>query len=311
MNNLPNTTPGLAAVSLLASLVAGTILAQAPGGELKPQTKKSELRIMKQGEVLGASITNGQEGDGRVTLGSISDLVLDANTGEVRHAILASGGTLGIGKKQVAIAWNKIGCDPKRGFTLPMTAKELEGLPAFDSEKLHLLGADRIGAEAGTDGNGGGVHDGDGQAGRNRRAENSDVIAAPRTALMLASRVDDCAVIASKDALGAGATLFVEPKLGQVAFLGVSVGGVVGIGDSNYVIPWSAVKLTKPAGDGKPQIQLSKTKKELEAAPKLEDTGADVNDADFRQKVYRFYGVERPAFESMQAARGEAAHRKQ
>src|SRR5690606_38301136 len=96
-------------------------------------------RIMKQGEVIGAGVTNGQEDDGRVVLGNISDLVIDGRTGQVRHAVIASGGMLGLGKKQTAIAWQKVAFDTKRGFVLSMTAAELEQLPAFDDKKLSLL----------------------------------------------------------------------------------------------------------------------------------------------------------------------------
>lgn len=293
MKSFPTTNMAITAASFLALVSAPAIAQQieTPQREGEVQTERTEKRsprFLKQSDVTGAEVTNGQKGDSRVVLGSIGDLVIDGRTGEVRHLILESGGTLGIGEKQTAIAWDYIGCDRENGFTLAMTAEEIEAKPKFDPTKLSALSGDATatnarseGAEVGTD----------------------EAALAASSSLILASQIGDCPVHASKDNLGKGMTLFIEPSHGQVAFAQVSVGGIAGIGDSNYVLPWQAVSVVEPVGEeGERTVRIAKSKAALEVAPKLEDEGADMDDPKFRSKIYEFYGVERPAFEPARAA---------
>lgn len=302
MERLSNTTKGIVAASILA-LVGVPVFAQNTGEPQKPAAIPVQVggqeaaapRIMKQVEVIGAGVTNGQEDDGRVVLGNISDLVIDGRTGEVRHAVIASGGTLGLGKKQSAIAWKQVAFDAKRGFVLSLTAADIEKLPDFDHKKLSLLDK---GAGDAASSKGGTAQSGD------IKADGKPVAAAAmpaRSPLLLATQLGSCPVMASKDELGSGAVLLIEPKHGQVAFLSVPAAGGGGAGNATYIIPWQALKLVEPVGeDQQRQIQLKKSKSELEAAPKLGEQGAHVNDARFRQKVYEFFGVDQPAFEAKQ-----------
>jgi hypothetical protein len=111
-------------------------------------------------------------------------------------------------------------------------------------------------------------------------------------------------VLASKEKLGAPAGVFIEPVTGSTALLSVASGGVLGIGETHYLLPWGALRFVKPMGETAMEIQIDKSVKDLESAPKLGDTGADVNAPEFRDKVYKFYGVEKPAFETMKPRAG-------
>jgi hypothetical protein len=66
-------------------------------------------------------------------------------------------------------------------------------------------------------------------------------------------------------------------------------------------MPWAALRLVQPIGEQDMQIQVAKDMAALEAAPKFSDQSADLNTAEFRERVYGFYGVERPAFEPKQS----------
>ncbi len=302
MERLSNITRGIAATSILA-LAGVSALAQSTGEPQKRQAipvqggrqqdgrQEVPPRIMKQVEVIGAGVTNGQADDGRVVLGNISDLVIDGRTGEVRHVILASGGMLGLGKKQTAIVWSKVGFDTKQGFVLSLTAAELEKLPDFDQQKLSLL--DKAAGDAASS-PGGTAQSGD------LKSDGKPVAAAAmpaRSPLLLATQLASCSVVANKDELGSGALFLIEPKHGQVAFLSVPAAG--GVGNASYIIPWQALKVVEPVGeDQQRQILVKKSKSELEAAPKLGEQGAHVNDARFRRKVYEFFGVDLPMFEA-------------
>jgi hypothetical protein len=290
----------LVVTGILASTLAATpLLAQSGEGEREQETQEKraperpQVQVVKHGTIVGAAVTNRGEDDKVEKLGSISDLVLDTKDGHVRYAVLESGGTLGIGERRTPIGWESLAWDAEKSqFTLSMTADAIKKLPAFDPENLRALGQGAADAGVGKGRNGSG-----GAATEGSRGGVTDGSAEMRGSLMLASKIGDCAVLAGQDKVGSCDTLFIEPKSGCVAFLTVASGGVIGIGETNYVVPWAALRLVKPIGHQEMQIQLGRGKKALETAPKLGDENADVNKPEFRAKVYEFYGVERPAFE--------------
>lgn len=72
-------------------------------------------------------------------LGSISDLVLDVEKGQIRYAALSFGGILGIGDKLFAVPWNelKLMHDQDRDgyFVLDVDKEKLKVAPGFDKSK--------------------------------------------------------------------------------------------------------------------------------------------------------------------------------
>jgi hypothetical protein len=289
--------------TVIATLAAPPLLAQsAPGEQEQPArtnrtTEQPQVHIIEHNRIVGASVANGLAGDKHVALGSISDLVLDAQSGHIRYAVLASGGTLGIGKRQTPIEWGSLTWDAEQAqFSLGMTAATLEKLPEFDAESLRRR-------DGGTADAGASKESGNGGEPTNGGRERAPRGAAREThaSLLLASGIGDCAVHAGKDQVGSGSTLFIESKTGCAAFLSVASGGVIGIGETNYVVPWSALRFVKPIDKQEMHIQLGKDKQALEAAPRLGNDGADVNKPEFREQIYEFYGVKRPAFEPKKA----------
>ncbi|MCK5940680.1 MAG: PRC-barrel domain-containing protein [Planctomycetes bacterium] len=281
----------------IIALVGAPALAQQPGqqgrdAQQQPQQKQKAPCLMEQGEVVGATITNGAERDELVELGHIADLVIDGRTGDVQYAIVSSGGTLGIGARQTAVAWSKLRCDDEGRFALAMTADQLAQQPAFDEKQLHALrGHVANAADSGERG----VKEATGRAGEAGVAKAK--VKTAKSPLVLASAIGEREVYASSDGLGDGATLVIEPRRGCAAFVAIAVGGVAGVGATHYVVPWRAVKLIDPSERDAGRIQLVKSRKELEAAPKLGSQAADLDDAKFRLRIYEFYEVERPDFE--------------
>jgi hypothetical protein len=101
-------------------------------------------------------------------------------------------------------------------------------------------------------------------------------------------------VFARAHRLGPVEALFVEPESGAAAFVSVSVGGILNIGDSTFVIPWGAV--TPLTAAGKTRLEIDKEREAMASAPTLK-THTDLARAEFRQAVHDFYGVGRPAYE--------------
>ena len=246
-------------------------------GQAGDEAAKPEPRILPLDSIVGASVhrktaggedTQDGDADRPGVLGRIEDLVVHTRSGSVRGAVISIGG------KRAKVEWSALLWEPRESrFVTTMTREQAESLPLFDRKEF----------ERSTSGGGASVE----------RGGDGDIAYVPE--LILASGVGDCAVMAQTEELGSTDKVFVEQTTGTVALLSVEVGGVLGIGASSYVLPWDALQLVETP-EGK-QLRVQKSKESLEAAPKLNDDGADVGDAAFRKKVYAFYGVPAPAFE--------------
>jgi sporulation protein YlmC with PRC-barrel domain len=66
-------------------------------------------------------------------LGDIKEFMLDVPSGNVRYAVLAFGGFLGMGEKLFAVPWSALTLDTdKKRFVLNAEAASLENAPGFD-----------------------------------------------------------------------------------------------------------------------------------------------------------------------------------
>jgi hypothetical protein len=283
--------------------VVGVSPAPAQGGQgerpqqapEQPELAQPRVQIVDYTKIVGTAVVNRGDGDSLETIGEVSDLVLDERTGAVCHAVVA-----GRAANPRAVPWSALTWDPREShFTLSMTAAMLGELPAFDPKNLQQLAPKDDGGKAG---------DQAGAAKNAARVEASSkavAIEQPAVSYLIASKVLDGTVMTGNDELGAAETLFVERKTGSAAFLTVATGGFVGIGETEYVLPWKAVRVVEPAGDDELQLHLGKQKDAMAKAPKIGDEGADLNKSEFREQVYAFYGVDRPAFEPKAAKPGD------
>ena len=83
--------------------------------------------------VVGADVRNMENED----LGEIEDVVMDPKTGDMSYAILAHGGFLGVGEKQIAVPWQQLkvtdsGDTPV--FVLNVSEDVLDDAPSFDRD---------------------------------------------------------------------------------------------------------------------------------------------------------------------------------
>jgi hypothetical protein len=295
----------LATSSLLVGAFAAVPLtAQDPGQHLQPAPSDQAVNIVQHDKLLGASVTNALGDQPDQELGEVSDLVVEGGSGTVTHAVLSHEG------KKKPIAWTALTWDAQAShFTLSMSPETLEKLPDFDPDNLDNLSSvgltdasGRRGVSVGRDAANeeGEATDGGVRAGAGRSVPGSKTC-------VLASKIGDCKVVAGQEDVGSCDKLFIEPRSGAVPFVSVSSGGVLGIGDTNYLIPWRALRVAPATGDQAQvsKLQLDKTKDALKTAPKLGEAGADVNKPEFRRRVYEFYGVRAPDFEPMQSDAGK------
>jgi sporulation protein YlmC with PRC-barrel domain len=87
------------------------------------------VKVMRASEAIGETVINAQGED----LGEIADIVLDAESGQIRYVVLSFGGFLGMGDKLFAIPWNSFKYVPgEKLYVLDMDRERLENAPGFD-----------------------------------------------------------------------------------------------------------------------------------------------------------------------------------
>lgn len=81
--------------------------------------------------LMGAGVVNSR-GE---SVGSISDVIVDRGSGQIRHALVETGAVLGIGGKTIAVPFSRLGWnDADDAFTLDMSERQIEDAVAFDPE---------------------------------------------------------------------------------------------------------------------------------------------------------------------------------
>lgn len=106
-------------------------------------TKKSEVvdhsdqmvptGLLRASELMGYAIYNSEEEQ----IGSINDVVLDTESGEIKYIAMSTGGFLGFGDKLFAVPWKSFECKYKEGercCTLDVDEETLEKAKGFDQD---------------------------------------------------------------------------------------------------------------------------------------------------------------------------------
>ena len=129
----------LGAVSAMA-LFAGVAAAQDAGtGATAPQTTTpapaptipaaTAGEPVRAADMIGRSV---QGSDGK-SLGRVKDAVVDAQTGKIQKLVIASGGFLGLGAKNVALDFDRVEVRPEGGIVAKdVTRKDVEAMPKYD-----------------------------------------------------------------------------------------------------------------------------------------------------------------------------------
>lgn len=95
------------------------------------------------------------------------------------------------------------------------------------------------------------------------------------------------------DELGHLAELVVEMASGRIAYAVLSHGGLLGIGDKLFAVPWAALR-PDPENE---RFVLGVTRDVLEQAPGFDkDNWPDMADRDFHDGLHDHYGVSQPAW---------------
>jgi sporulation protein YlmC with PRC-barrel domain len=97
---------------------------------------------------------------------------------------------------------------------------------------------------------------------------------------------DDVVNMQGED-LGEIKELMIDLETGQVAYAVLSFGGVLGLGDKLFAIPWSALTVDTENKN----FVLSVSKEKLEDAPGFDkDNWPDMADRTWGAEIYTYYG---------------------
>jgi sporulation protein YlmC with PRC-barrel domain len=89
------------------------------------------LKFLTATSIIGDKVHN-KQGE---HLGSIKDIMVNVNTGQIEYFIIEFGGFLGIGEKFFAIPFRLLTVDPvNQLFIIDQTKEELSKAPGFDKE---------------------------------------------------------------------------------------------------------------------------------------------------------------------------------
>lgn len=111
---------------LLMLMIASTLLLVSP---LDLSQARDKSGVLKGSDLIGMKV---EDTDGK-KLGTIKDLVIDPDEGDIDYAVLDYGGFLGINDKFFAVPWEalKFSADGEK-VLLDVAKKDLKQAPGFD-----------------------------------------------------------------------------------------------------------------------------------------------------------------------------------
>jgi sporulation protein YlmC with PRC-barrel domain len=128
----------LKAVFSLSSVCAVVVMLVT--GFNTPVDARDKSGALKASDVIGMKV---QDTEGK-SLGSIKDLVIDPQDGDVQYAVLDFGGFAGVGDKYFAVPWEALQLNPAdKKIALDVSKKDLKDAPGFDKNNWPDLSEDQ------------------------------------------------------------------------------------------------------------------------------------------------------------------------
>lgn len=193
-------------------------------------------------------------------MGHIEEIVLDAATGDMAYAVLALGGVVGLGEKLFAMPWYVLQ-QPTNGesFRLATTAEQLKSAPSFDKDSWPDMEA-RHWTDA--------VHAYYGKPpflGKHLPPKAADEPGGtvPQRFLRASYVLRSNVMNTRGQRLGDIKEIVIDATVGKVAYVVLAFGGVAGLGEKFFAIPWP--ELQQSAGLGTFTLEVDKNT--LQEAP--------------------------------------------
>ena len=290
--------------------------------------KASQGISLRATEIQGMAIRN-EEGK---ELGSVEDVVINVRAGQVKYAALSYGGFLGVGDKLFAVPWHALEYrtttdGDEQYLMLDIREETLKSAPGFDQDKWPNFADKRLvydiethyRAEADeqpraqdaerqtrreqrrTDrGRSARVEveaDEDRvavQAGRDREARKSTPASGD-----IVQRANDIIGMTVKNPankeLGSVTDVVIDVDTGKTRYAALSFGGVLGVGDKLFAVPWRAFDCQYDAASEEYFLLLAVDEATLRNAPGFEqDNWPERGDEKFNTEVDNHFDKARP-----------------
>lgn len=279
--------------AVFLAVSAAALGASTYGQQGNTSTKDRPVEFAELSDVLGGevrmlpspdAVREAAEDDERPDrpTGEIDDLLVHPQTGAINWAVISFGGLVGVGDKTVAVpasmlSWNQT----EERFEFAGTEKELEQLQPFDLDEAQKVGLDQSVDVV--------------QASWSRISESVKARAETKTKqpgmqpdetvtygaltvrvvpdrLFAASELDDYPVFARSDEFGDIEKGIVDLTNMRLAYAVVSHGGVAGIGDELYLLPYEKLRMcTKSDEDGDPIFCVDRSKDSMKSCVRYEE----------------------------------------
>lgn len=255
--------PRLTTLAVAALAVPGLAFPSQEGRATKDYGQATD-RMAKAGyagvsDILGAEVQLQSAGEDKDTV-EIQELIVNVETGEIDWAVLDTG------SRMVAVPTQKITCstkmdgdDEKKAIVLALDRAKLDTLPEFDLSASREAGLDSslVALETSWKSSGWTPR-------RKTNSASTTEAGARRTPTALVagtdfmtmsgiyvpiSELDDAKVYARRDEFGSIDNLVLDPSEHRIAFAIISHGGVLGMGDDKYLVPFSAIHTGQPKDD--------------------------------------------------------------
>lgn len=261
--------PVLAVGALIG--VSGFAGLKATAGDKTPTGRA--FRIQKASDLIGKNVEN----PGGELLGQVQDLAIDGERGRVAYAVLTFGGFMGMGETWFAIPTGAMTLpDDCEHFVLAVEKDRLKNAPGFEKDRWPTMGDVTWGM---------GVHEFYGLQpywlSEGEGSTPTDV------RIQKASEIMGRAVHNDRgEALGEIKDLVIDPDRNRIAYVVLTFGGFMGMGDKLFAIPAGVLKMPGTGG----YAVLSVDRDRLKTA-----TGFDQNnwpnlaDPTLASEIHEFY----------------------
>jgi len=236
-------------------------------------------RWQKSSDLMGKSIKNAADED----LGTVKDIVVDADTGRILYGVVSFGGFLGMGDKLFAVPWPSMRLAPDyKHFVLDVPKEQLKKAEGFDKQQWPDFADERWATRTyETYGQKPYWTSSDTERGHGQANErwSAAVVKWQKVSDLDGMGVDS----ATNEDVGEMENLAIDPDAGRVMY------GILDHGNKLYAIPWNAIHV---AADNK-RLTLEFDSSRLDDSVAF--TGNDwpnLADERWAMKIHRHYGVQ-------------------
>lgn len=213
------------------------------------------------------------------SLGSLHDILMDPRTGSLDYGVVSVGGILGIGDELFAVPFANLeamhrGEEPEHFFLLSGDMEQLKSAPKFSRDKWPVVDSEwerRIHEHFGS----------------------QPAATSGSRRLVRCTDLDGHEVQGLDESdLGSIDEVVIDPIAGRASYFVLGTGGVLGLGEKHFALPWGNTRIRYENGD-ELIATYPTTEEQLEKAPEYDPENWQRMSAPvFVREIYVFHSVD-------------------